>query len=300
MRAFFVSLLALFFGSVLPVAAQAPPPPPSMSPGNEIVIFEPADPVMIDGKPADELTDDELRDFLQKKVMDIHQEEGQVELIRLARGYSLTLRFDEPVSGVVFGDPALVGYTQEGRILVLSARQSEGDTTMQVILPGSRIFPFHIFVEPTFVSAQTTINVTTSRGPNAAQGSKGQPVPSFAQIAAVVGNYDALIQEGALDKRTVRRLPVGVKSPFGMFQYYDWFVFPDGTSAVSFALTNANSGDLVVNKSRLRLQVGNVRYIPTMVSIAPDRIPRNRFATGFAVFRSPPFALNQRFELLFQ
>ncbi len=257
----------------------------------------PAPPVEVNGKPASEMTEDEIQAFLQSKIRDIYQYGDQVEQLRVAPGYPLTLVFPRSVESVIIGDPAMVGEQKIGKMLVLHAKARAGDTSMVVTLPGDRVLNYHIFIVPNFVKADTTLTIHTDPEDDAKSPAKDEP--DLSQIAKIIGNYDALVDEKALDTRFVSRIPIGIKSPFGFFDYYYWFVFGDGTAAISFKVSNGSSSTLNVDPRRLRLLAGNgVYFSPEMVSISAQHIPPQSSATGFAVFRHPPFRLNQPFELV--
>jgi hypothetical protein len=292
--------------------SQIVPPPPSAAGGEDegeqgaVVILQPPSTVVVDGKAADSLSDDEMRAFLESKIQTIHQSEGAVELLRVAPGYALTLSFNIPVSSVILGDPSLVKFSLQGRILVLSAGARRGDTSMQIVLPGDRILNYHVFISPNFVDAQSTLNIVVAGvGKGNAKG-EGNPYVGkegtldIGAIASIISNYDALEQEGALNKRGVKRLPVFKKSDLSSFEYYYIYVFKDGPVAISFAYKNPFTHSIRYDESRLRLQMGNVLYIPDYVSFNNTELGPGDTSTGFAIVTEPAFVPNQPFELVWR
>lgn len=308
-----ILVTAILTGFASLLCAQTVPPPPSSSGGGDqsgdqgaVVILQPPATVVVDGKSADKMTDDEMREFLESKIQTIHQGEGAVELLRVAPGYALTLSFSEPVGSVILGDPSLVKFSLQGRILVLSAGARRGDTSLQVVMPGDRILNYHIFISPNFIDAQSTLNVIVA-GRGGAGGSGGSdggnpyvgPDASLdiGAIAAIISNYDALEQEGALSRRGVKRMPVFRKSDLSSFEYYYIYSFKGGPVAISFAYSNPFPHSIRYDESRLRLQMGNVLYIPDYVSFNQAELGPGEVSTGFAIVTEPAFVPNQPFEL---
>lgn len=309
-NAVFAAALFIMVGHESSGQDSVPPPPPPASgavlegdptsaggTNTAPVVTAPAKPVEINGKPASELTPDEIQAFLQSKIRDIYQYGDQVEQLHIAPGYPLTLKFEQEVGTVIIGDPSMVTQTKIGKLLVLQAKARGGDTTLVVTLPGDVLLNYHIFIEPNFVTADTTL--TVHNDDEETEGQPGKKEPDFRQIARILGNYDALVQEKALDVRNVARIPIGIKSPFGTFDYYYWYVFSDGTTALTFKASNPTSGDVPFDAQRVRILMGNgVYYSPELVSAPSDTIPPRSAITGFAVFRHPPFRINQPFELV--
>lgn len=290
-----------------------PPPPtntggvgsvntgPSGTSGDPSIIFEPPPPVVVDGIPASKLSEEQLRGFLQSKVRDIYQMGEQVEIIRVAPGYPVTLKYTDVLNDVIVGDDQLIGVTKVGKLLVLKASAGQGDTNMKVSISGARLLNYHVFVEESFGSADSTLIVHTddnSSGSNG--GNNSRATPSFAQIAKIVGSYDTLVKEGSIDSRDVSRVPIFKKSVFGQFEYFDWYVFADGTATLTFSVLNASGSTVTLPPNRLRLQIGNVRFMPKLVSISQRKLTPASSATGLAVFPAPQFRLTQPFELVFQ
>lgn len=301
-------LLALF--TLLPASvllSQGVPPPPSGAKGGGgaqggvVVIPQAPEPVLVDGKKAQDLDEDQMREFLESKIQTIHQGEGAVELLRVAPGYALTITFSEPISSVVVGDPGLVRFTNKGKVLVLSANTRSGDTSMQIVLPGDRILNYHIFIAPNFAEAQSTLNVIVAG--NSKGGRTGSPYYSADEgldiraIANVISNYDALEQEGAISRSGVKRYGVFRKSDLSSFEYYYIYVFKNGPVAISFSYQNPYNYDVRYDESRLRLQMGNMLFIPDYVSFNQTHLGPGETSTGFAVVADPGFSPSQPFEL---
>lgn len=298
----------LFAGFAALTHSQTVPPPPNSDSDPQggdqgaVVIMQPPATVVVDGKPADKLSDDEMREFLESKIQTIHQSEGAVELLRVAPGYALTLSFSEPVGSVILGDPSLVRFSLQGRILVLSAGARRGDTSMQVVMPGDRILNYHIFISPNFIDAQSTLNIIVA-GRGSSGGGEGSPYIGpdesldIGGIASIISNYDALEQEGAISRRGVSRIPIFRKSDLSSFEYYYIYSFKGGPVAISFAYRNPFPHSIRYDESRLRLQMGNVLYIPDYVSFNQTELGPGDVSTGFAIVTEPAFVPNQPFEL---
>ncbi len=196
----------------------------------------------------------------------------------------------------------MIKFSLQGRILVLSAGARRGDTSMQVVLPGDRILNYHIFISPNFVDAQSTLNIIVA-GRNGGKLGAGSPYVGPEQsldigaIASIISNYDALEQEGAISNRGVKRLPVFKKSDLSSFEYYYIYVFKNGPVAISFAYKNPFPHPIRYDESRLRLQMGNVLYIPDYVSFNTTNLEPGEISTGFAIVTEPSFVPNQPFEL---
>lgn len=280
-------------------AAQTPPNPGrGASQQQQNIIYEPAKPVIIDGTPSNELTDDQIRQFLEEKIVHLDQEEGMVELIRIAPGYALTMIFDVPPMSVIVGDPAIAKFTNKGRLLVLSAAVRKGDTSMQVVLPGYKVLNYHIFVEPTFATAETTINVNTPGSGGGASDAETVIRPGLAAISRTINSYDALVQEKALSPRDIRRERIMRKSNLWPFVYYDWYKYKDGTLVLTMLVNNRGKNKPVeLPSSRIRLLMGNQGFPPDLVSL-PSRVDPGHAATGFLVFYTPVFDPDQPFEVI--
>ena len=90
------SFFLLFLSGLSALAQEVVPPAISdATPGTNgtPIISEPAKPVMINGKPASELTEQQMLDFLQEKIKTITQEDGELLPLRVAPGYALKLLY---------------------------------------------------------------------------------------------------------------------------------------------------------------------------------------------------------------
>lgn len=291
--------------------SQSVPPPPSgtkapSGQGNVVIIPQAPEPVLVGGKKAQDLDEDQMKQFLESKILTIHQNEGGVELLKIAPGYALTMTFSEPIGSVVIGDPGMVRFTSKGRVLVLGANARAGDTSMQVILPGDRILNYHIFIAQNFADAQSTLNIIVGAGSGGGGGGgAGGGTPYYNQndgldlkaIANIISNYDALEQENAISKSRVKRLPIFRKSDITSFEYYYIYSFKNGPVAISFAYRNPFDYSIRYDESRLRLQMGNMLFIPDYVSFNTTELGPGEVSTGFAVVADPGFAPSQPFEL---
>lgn len=307
-----VTLLVLISTSLTQsLLSQGVPPPPTGArnagvaggtQGGVIIIPQAPEPVVVDGKKAQDLDDDQMREFLEAKIQTIHQGEGAVELLRIAPGYALTMTFSEPLSSVVVGDPGMVKFTNKGKVLVLSANTRTGDTSMQIVLPGDRILNYHIFIAPNFAEAQSTLNVIVASNKGSGGGA-GSPYYDAGEgldiraIANVISNYDALEQEGAISRSGVKRYGIFRKSDITSFEYYYIYVFKNGPVAISFAYRNPYNYEVRYDESRLRLQMGNMLFVPDYVSFNQTHLSGGETSTGFAVIADPSFSPNQPFEL---
>ena len=292
------------FGS----SSTTQPPPPA---GQSNVIRKPADPVVVNGKKAADLSSDEMETFLSSKITNVQQSEDNVISLHLAPGYALTLTFDAPPQSVIVGDPALMTYKPIGRTLVLSAHQRRGDTSMQVIFPGNRVFVYHVFIASSFVDAQSAVKVTTEESsPNASSpyGSsrRGSPyegslgADDVKSVANVIANYDALIQEGVMKRGEVKRVDVFRHSDSTSFTTYCIYRFRDGKAAISFAYTNPYRNNLRYDESRLRVQIKESLFIPDYVSFQHLQLGPSETTTGFLILSKPPFSFDQPFEIVWE
>lgn len=294
-----------------PADAQlTPPPPPPISSapaGGPQVITEPAKPVIINGKRASDLNDDELLDFLQSKIQTVEQGDGDILLLHLAPGYALTLNYEEPVQAVIMGDPALASYERSGRTVVLSAKQRAGDTNMKVMFPGSVIREYHVFIQSSFAKADNTFKVTTPKtNATGGGGATESPYVSSAgaidikSVSKIVANYDAMLTEKAIDTRRIKRTQIARKSEVGSWVYYYTFAFPGGMQAISFSYRNPYSNAQTFDPSRLRIQFGDVRFVPDFASMEKQTLRPGESSSGFVVFAHPPFSLAQPFEIVWR
>jgi hypothetical protein len=295
--------LALFlFLSTLLHAQFAPPPPPlrGMTPvDEELVQTKPADPVLIQGKKADQLSDDETRDFLQGKIRTISQNDGEVELIRVAPGYPMTLSFAEVPQNVVLGDPKMVGYQKMGKTLVLSATTRQGDTSLQVFFSGGKLRVYHLFVESDFTTGETAVRVDPfSAIPQKQLTSSTGGALSLKDVLDVVRNYDLLIREKSIRPQEVRRFDLFRKSRSPGFTYFCLYRFSSGPVVVTFSYQNGSKIALRVDESKIRLELGHQLFIPDFVSFHQNFLMPEESTTGVAILQHPPFAPDQPFELV--
>lgn len=295
----------------------AQPPPTSFSdeepsltkdPSKAVIIEQAAPPVIINGKPADMMTDDEKKDFLQKKIRTINQEEGQVELLRAAPGYPLTVTFEESVKSVVVGDPTMLKVeTLNPKTLVFTAAVREGDTSVQVFFSENRIRVFHVFVPQNFLDGETTVKVEAFQDTPGAEGgsmnvgyvSRGEDL-DIRTITQIIRNYDALIGEKAIDSKVVKRSEVFRTSNITSFTTYYIYRFAGGPAAISFSYKNPFTYPVRYDESRLRIAIGNVRYVPDYVSLHRTTLAPGEVVTGFAVITKPVFTFDQPFELIWK
>jgi hypothetical protein len=147
---------------------EASSKPASNSSGNSVspVIEEVPPEVIINGKPASQLTDEETQKFLQSKIKRIKQRDLQVCLIRIASGYPVTLVFSEPVKGSSIGDNKLIGVeTPNSQELILKAlAPPPGDTSFQVVTKDGKRFVYHLFITDNLVNADLIICVNKPWG----------------------------------------------------------------------------------------------------------------------------------------
>jgi hypothetical protein len=306
---------ALLLILAIPMCAIAQGPPPLPPSGNGAgdaqteVIQQTAPPVIINGKPADQMTDDEKLEFLQEKVKTISQEDGQVELLRVAPGYPLTLSFEEPIMSVIVGDTAMVKTENlNPKTLVISPTSREGDTSMQVFFSGNLERIYHIFIADSFVNGETAIKIRAfGSGESSPESSiaksvayKGSDELDIRMIAQVIRNYDALVMEKAIDSRSIRRFSIFRKSPITSFTTYYIYRFSNGPAAITFSYKNPYPYPIRYDESRLRLAIGNVTYVPDYVSLQKTNLGPGDATSGFAVISKPVFSFDQPFELVWK
>ena len=302
MRVFKGLLLFLLLLGLLPAQFAAPPPPlRGMIAGEEEVdSMKPADSVVIQGKKADQLSDEETRDFLQGKIRTISQRDGEVELLRIAPGYPMTLSFSELPQTIILGDPKMVGYQKVGKTVVLSATTRQGDTSLQVFFTGGKLRVYHLFIEPDFVTGETSVRVTpflsdvkTSRSSNSEAGSQ-----SIKEILDIVRNYDLMTQEKSLYQREVRRFDLFRKSRYPYFTYFTLYRFSSGPVVVTFSYENSTPVAVRVDESKIRMELGHRLFIPDFVSFHKNLLKAGERTTGLVLMYQPPFSLEQPFELV--
>ena len=307
---------AVLLMSTLPVLAQEPIPPPlpessPASPSNSPIISEPAEPVMIDGKPASELTEQQMLDFLQGKIKTIEQEDGELIPLRVAPGYALKMMFQEPIMDAIPGDPALCSLTKVGnKILVFNAKQRAGDTNLSVFFAGGIVRHYHIFIEANFSTADDFYRVLAAQqapetgvagsSPRASaimflDGAGGVNVQN---LSNVINNYDALVQERAVDTNRVRRREIFRRGSASAWTYYYIFEFSNGSAAVSFRYRNPGAMETVFDPRRVRLQIGAMVFVPDYATADREYIGPGQAVIGYIFFKQPAFSLNQPFDLV--
>ncbi len=271
------------------------------------VVEEDAPPVVIEGKRADELTEDEMLGFLQGKVRTIHQGDGQVEVLRVAPGYPLVLEFADPISGWELGDGKLIGIKRSFQSLILRATENSGDTSLIVFFSGGKTRPYHVFVQESFAKAQTLIRVSafgkrdgmTQKTSWSAGGQTGQ-YADVAEVARVVENYELLVREGSITPRDIQRLALFRRSQMTGFDYYYLYRFASGPLAITFAWRNLFPYPVRLDESTLRVAIGQSRFIPDFVSVNKEMLPPRAATSGFLILFDPPFAPQQPFALVWK
>ncbi|MDD2708704.1 MAG: hypothetical protein PHV34_12015 [Verrucomicrobiae bacterium] len=308
----------LFFFLLIPlfsIPGQDAPPPPiggsfHLAPDPAAIGSQtPAPPVVIRGKPVDQMSDDELRDFLQTKVQTIEQGDQTVEIVRVAPGYPVTIHFAEPMAFFVPpSDPNLFSIEKiSGKTLAIAARQRQGDGCLQVYFGGGKIRLYHVFTAENLVQAHTALRVAsfeTGSGLSSPAAPTGvnphNGTPDVRAIANIIGNFDALMAEKAITPREVRRFPVFRKNPKTSFTCFDLYRFADGPLAVSFAYANPFTHAIRLDESRMRISLGNLQYVPDYVSLHRRTLEPGANTTGFAVVNRPAFHFDQPFELIWK
>ncbi|QSR85028.1 hypothetical protein [Methylacidimicrobium sp. B4] len=274
---------------------------------NKQVVEEEAPPVLIDGRRADELSEDELLGFLQGKVRTIQQGDGQVEMLRIAPGYPLVLEFSDPVSGWELGDGKLVSVKRAYQSLILRATEEGGDTSLIVFFGGGKTRPYHVFVEQSFAKAQTIVRVSPFAKRDgllqkASWSGGAQPgqYADVAEVARVVENYELLLREGSITPRDIQRLILFHRSQLTGFDYYYLYRFASGPLAITFSWRNPFPYPVRLDESTLRVAIGQSRFIPDFVSLNKDRLPPKAATSGFLILFDPPFAPEQPFTLVWK
>lgn len=301
MRVFKGLLLFLLLLGLLPAQFSVPPPLRGMIPAEEEVdSTKPADSVVIQGKKADQLSDEETRDFLQGKIRTISQRDGEVELLRIAPGYPMTLSFSELPQTIILGDPKMVGYQKVGKTVVLSATTRQGDTSLQVFFAGGKLRVYHLFIEPDFVTGETSVRVTpflsdvkTSRtsSPDACS-------LTIKEILDIVRNYDLMTQEKSLHQREVRRFDLFRKSRYPNFTYFALYRFASGPVVITFSYENSTPVAVRVDESKIRMELGHRLFVPDFVSFHKILLKAGERTTGLVLMYQPPFSVEQSFELV--
>jgi hypothetical protein len=273
------------------------------SPSNPTTVEEEAPPVTIHGKRVEDLTEDELLEFLQSKVRDVEQEDGQIEILRVAPGYPLILSYSDPVAGWEVGDSKLLQIARRGSTLVVRAMDRSGDTSLVVFFSGNRTRPYHVFVEESFATGMTLLRVAPFGSWNKqvlwASGPDGQ-YGDVAGIARIIQNYDLLVREKALSPREVHRVALFKRSELTGFDYYYLYRFASGPLAISFSWRNPFPYRVRLDESSLRVSIGQSRFVPDYVSVNRETLPPGGATSGFLVLLDPPFHPDQPFKLIWK
>ena len=272
-------LLALAAMNLAASASAADPVP---------VLQKPAAPIDVEGTPADQLSDPQLRAFLGQKLLHLDQSSDTVELIRVAPGYAASLVFDRPLEAIVVGDPSLVAYKQHDRMLVLSAAQRSGDTSLRVMFRGGVLLNYHIFIAPDYRTAVSTVWIRVAGSGSDGSGRTAQPMP-LREVLANVWNFDARKSEGAIGN--VQRVPIFRRAEDGV-ELYDVFRFKDGTNALTFGMRGSDRP----LPSHLRLRIGETEFRPAYASLEAGG-PSGE-SRGMLIFRNPPFDWDQPFRIV--
>jgi hypothetical protein len=309
-----IFLLLLFPGFSVLAQSVVPPAIPETNQNNSAtptVIPAPARPVSINGKPANELTKDEVIQFLQDKIKDsVQQEDGDLLPVHVAPGYAVTIQYQEPIIDVIPGDRELCSLTKVGdKILVINARQRAGDTNLSVVFPGGIVRHYHLFIEHDFATADDFYRIlTATQTPETTVGGQGAGTsPSMfvdasgnvngSNLTNLINNYDALVSERAVDTNRIRRHDLFRRGPGNAFTYY--YIFQLGSdAAVTFRYRNPGAMQTVCNPGRIRLQIGAMVFRPDFASVDREYIGPGESAIGYVYFRNPTFSLNQPFDLV--
>ncbi|TFE66192.1 hypothetical protein [Methylacidiphilum caldifontis] len=275
---------------------------------NVQITEEDAPPVIINGKRAEELTDDELVEFLQEKVRLIHQEDGQVEILRTAPGYPLAIEFSEPILGWELGDGKLIHISKQGTKLILRSLDTTGDTSLLVFFQGNRTRLYHIFVESDFKKAVSLIRVApfSKNGSNFSvqlasfSAENDGDISAVGSIAQIIANYDLLVREGSIKPMDIKRMAIFKRSKLTGFDYYYIYRFSSGPLAISFAWKNIYPYKVRLDESTLRVAIGQNRFIPDYVSLNKVVLSPAEITSGFLIISNPPFSPDQSFSLIWK
>lgn len=292
-----VAAIVLFLcGSVYSteVMGQLPPPPTggsSFQAGSSA--GRPPDPLIINGRAAEEMGPDEIREFLTMKVREAWLEDGDVELLHVSVGYPVVLRFNQTVQAVSVGDPELFRVEKMGRMVEVVALQPEGDTPLRVFFAGDRVYYFHAFARGTYLEGDAIVTV------NGGVDGASKPTPTSAggggmavsDVLRTVANYDILLQERAISPRRVNRSEIfGARSvQTGFTVYYRYNV--EGATVYTFRYDNPYQVPRVLDRSRLRLRIANMDFIPDYTSLSSTGVGPGGHSLGVALFWKAPFDL---------
>lgn len=278
------------------VPSLRPPDGIEGNPGENGVGYAPPPPVIINGKRDREMGWDERRDFLASKSRTIFMEDGKSDIIRVTPGFPVKLRFQAAVTDALPGDKGMITVQKKGKVLVVSAnRNVTASTLMTVFGPNNTLYEFQVFVVDSFLEADGTVevqnvNLKVSEVSYSTNSSSAQSL-TRPQLLRIVGNYNALLQEGSPDVRKVKRTAIFKPFPSG-FILYDLYQFPGGI-AYSFTWKNQTKQVTALAPEHLRLQIGNMGFVPDWVHLSTFFLEPQQTASGLAVLYSPGFNPNQ-------
>jgi hypothetical protein len=288
-----VLMLIGALGSASVMGQLAPPPTGgglSQGGGNT---GRPPDPLIINGRAAEEMKPEEIREFLTMKVREAWLEDGDVELLHVSVGYPVVLRFNQTVQAVSVGDPELFRVEKMGRMVEVVALQPEGDTPLRVFFAGDKVYYFHAFARATYLEGDAIVTVNG--------GADGAFKPMFtsangegmgvSEVLRTVANYDILLQERAINPRRVNRSEIfGLRSAqTGFTVYYRYNV--EGVTVYTFRYDNPFQVPRVLDRSRLRFRIANLDFIPDYVSLSRTDVGPGGNTMGVALFWKAPFDL---------
>ena len=272
-------------------------------------------PVVINGKKADELSDEEIQEFIQSKVKTINQGPDQVVVLNIARGYPMTLEYNDPISEVVF-NKSVLNVIRKGSNLELIALQSPDpkneskDTYLKVFFEDNKIRPYHVLISNTYVKGDYIINFpafdeVSNSGPvsSVSFDEKKKLIPDFLRI---IMNFEALSQNKQIDPQMYRREPLFKKNPASGFTYFYLYRMKGGI-AITFAFENIYTIKKSFNPFDLRIEIGGSRFRPDFCSMhevdggknpnATIELKPNQSTTGVILYFNPIFDPKQPFEL---
>ena len=305
--------------AVVPLGAQVPISPEVMQQANDNanhpeggmglsptrgkqVIKTPPPPLQIGDKLDRDLTDDELRDFLNGKTRKIVQPDGQKELIKISPGYPVKLRFTEPVLDSIVGDPGALAVSKKGRILVLSAKTSEtADTTLDVMFSGNRLRRYQIFFLDNYVKADDLIDVGDFPEESVRLVSDTQTGvrKSIKDWLLLIENYETYRAQGVVTDQQVKRTTVFRKNENSGFTTYSIYV-SSGAMAVTFAFENKYMNRIRMDETRLRLSLGNSLFIPSYVTLSATELDPGKSLTGVILVFNPTFSPTQPMDIIWK
>ena len=299
------SCLALAWLAGVAVAQQPDIPPPTRPVASAPPVIpaqgESPEPLIINGKQVDQLTDNELRGVLRQKVRDIDMDDGDVEILYVAHGYPTVLRFPEPVLDVSNPDPGLFTVTRVGKMLEVAAQEGRGDTAIKVFFPGNKIRYFHVFAVKNYGKGDAIVTVNSEAAGNAQLVRRNyfSDSNSKATILKIIGSYETLVQEGAIRGRSIFRDEIFLKNTAtGFTEYYRYRIY--GALAYTFSYQNLTGRSQYVPPRKLRLNIGNMNFVPDYVSVNKQSLAPDDILTGVAIFYGAPFDPQQPSTLIWK